>query len=152
MIFKTRERFESPTRAPSTKRGLVVNDKKIVNGAEDVIEAHLKRCQVAGTIVLEKGRGQEIVGKGNAGAQTKQMGVESSLQQVDVVELVGWAEVKILVGANFPRQIERPLGAVVEISYVYASTSAEPSAVEGAKAYAGRVPLVQVHRQLHTGD
>ena len=40
------------------KTGLIVNDKQIVDGAEDVIETYLKGRQFTRTIVLEKSRGQ----------------------------------------------------------------------------------------------
>ena len=40
------------------KTGLVVDDKKIVDGAEDVVEAYLKGRQLTRTVVLEKSRGQ----------------------------------------------------------------------------------------------
>ncbi len=61
------------------KTSLIVNDKKIIDGAEDVIEAYLECRQVARTIVLEKSRGEEAIGKGDIGTQPEEMGVERSL-------------------------------------------------------------------------
>jgi len=40
------------------KAGLVVNDVKVVNRAEDVVEAYLKGRQFTLAVVLEKSRGE----------------------------------------------------------------------------------------------
>jgi len=86
------------------KTGLIVNDKKIVNGAEDVVEAYLECRQLPRTIVLEKGRGEEAIGKGDIGTQPEELGIEGSLDQIDVVELVTGAEAHPLVGSKFSSQ------------------------------------------------
>jgi hypothetical protein len=80
--------------------GLVINDKEIVDGAEDVVEAYLKGCQLTFAVVLEKSRGEEITGKGDISTQPEKMGVEGSLNQIDVVECITGAEVHGLVGSK----------------------------------------------------
>ena len=88
------------------KTGLIVNDKKIIDGSEDVVETYLECRQLPRTIVLEKGRGEEAIGKGDIGTQPEEMGVERSLDQIDVVEFVTGAEVEVLVGPKLSSQVE----------------------------------------------
>ena len=49
---------------------LIVDNIEIVDGAEDVVEAKLYRRQVTRTVVLDKGRGQQIGGEGDIGTHT----------------------------------------------------------------------------------
>ena len=111
------------------KTGLIVNDKKIIDGAEDVIEAYLECRQVARTVVLEKGRGEEVIGKGDIGTQPEEMGVERSLDQIDIVEFVTGAEAHLLVVSNFSSQVERIPGAVVKIPHTEASAGGQLPAI-----------------------
>ncbi len=112
------------------KTGLIVNDKEIVNGAEDVVEAYLECRQVARTVVLKKGRGEEAIGKGDIGTQPKEMGVERSLDQIDIVESVTGAEAHLLVGSNFSTQVERILGTVVKIPNTESSAGGQLPAIK----------------------
>ena len=63
---------------------LIVDNIKVVDGAEDVIEAKLYRRQVTRTVVLDKGRGQQIGGEGDIGTHTDQMGIEGAFNQIDI--------------------------------------------------------------------
>ena len=85
---------------------LIIDNKKIVDGAKDVVEAKLNRRQITRTVVLDKRRGQQVSGEGDIGTQTEQMGIERAFDQVDIIEFVTGAEVEVLVGPKLSSQVE----------------------------------------------
>ena len=106
----------------------------------------MNRSQVPGTVVLDIGRGQQVVGKRNVGTEPEQMCGEVPFPQIRIVESVARIEGEILVQAKHPAQIQRSFGAVVKSPGSDPGVGAEFSPIEGADSNPSLVPLVQVWR------